>query len=491
MRPASCLVLALLALASSVGPAAAGGSLETPVAVLVVEDGFDACAAPVAGFCAFDADASGDPGDWSVDAYQQVAYVGVAANGSLVGLDDRSLVVHGDELYVEHPAFRVATWAWESVRDDVPLPEGYDVRSTRDNVTVEYVGPSTKDPFHPMAPRAWSYEHGNEQGVGYDRAGPFLQPTGTDTDHDVDGIRASCAVVPVEPCASGTQAVVDAATQATPDVRFGFEFYDVEVASDPSELGGDAPHGNAGGRPNARASAASPLAPGRRDAPAPHPAPADDGSSAPPARPALPASAVRSGPTAGPASVQAAGGRVAVSPFLAAAAVVGAVLLLAAGLYTRLSRGAVPRQEARQAILRAVEARPGIRLADLVNDVGMGRTAVAYHVGVLERAGLLDVVARGNRKCIALKGVLAEAPVTGLKLRGHVVRTLLLDAVRRAPEGLARRDAHVLLADVPRRTRNHTIRILTRDGILCEAPGADGEPRLFAAFPEQPFLQSA
>lgn len=474
------VALVLVALAHAAGVAAAGGSLETPAAAVVVEDGFADCAAPLAGFCFADADASGAPGAWNVDAYQRITYVGVAVNGSLAGVEDRGAFVEGRELYVEHPVFPTATWAWDGVRDDVPLPEGFDVRSTREGVTVDYVGPSAKDLGNPVAPRSWSYEHGDDEGLGYDRAGPFLQPYGEDSDQSLRDLPYACLVLAVDACPGATRTVGTHAMEAAPNVRFGFEFYDVEVASDPDDLGRDGPRPNETRLPpHARPPGEALSLPERRGQPVAVPGPADPGAQPAPARGRGDAAGARADPPAPPGGATVADGRSVAAPLLAAAAVVvGAFLFLAFALYTRLARNALHRQETRQAILRTVEARPGIRLVDLVEEVGRSRSAVSYHVRVMERAGLLDVVERGARKCVAPKGMGSAVAATGVRVRGHPARSLLVDAVRAAPGGLSREDAHRILADVPRRTRNHTIRVLVRAGILREAAGPDGASRL-------------
>ena len=82
------------------------------------------------------------------------------------------------------------------------------------------------------------------------------------------------------------------------------------------------------------------------------------------------------------------------------------------------------------------------------------------------------------------------APLTGLKVRGHPTRTRLLDAARQSPDGIPRREAHALLKDVPLRTRNYTIRLLLREGLLRETAGPNDEPRLLCAFPGQLSVQS-
>lgn len=484
MTRAVWVVVALAAVLLVGGHAYAGGSLSAGPVEVVVLDRLASCDAPIAGFCLVEANvSSAQPGDWTANAHQRVDYVGIAVDGSAADAPAQSATVDLGNLQADHPIFTLFTAAWNAADDSVPLPEGYGLVSTRDNITLWYVGPSVHDLSHPIAPRAWTWEH-SDWLLGYDHAGPFFKQGSGDTDYELAGLAEACALGALPECASTMLMALQLVAEATPNVRYGFEVHDVEVASDPDSL--DRPTGpEREPAPLARAQAAPPAPPAWtnrgpapvRDEAGPAPGVAVPGSSssadplvAPPATP--------------PLRLSTSSGSAPSSPLLAAAAtaLASAIVLLAAVLYTRLTRATVVDQDARRDILRIITERPGIRLVDLVATVGMGRTAVGYHVRVLARAGLVDVVARGTRKCLVPKGAPSGGVVlTGLKLDGHPARSRLLGAVRAAPDGLPRRDAHALLADVPLRTRNHTIRLLVRHGLLREERGLDGEARLLAA----------
>jgi DNA-binding transcriptional ArsR family regulator len=86
-----------------------------------------------------------------------------------------------------------------------------------------------------------------------------------------------------------------------------------------------------------------------------------------------------------------------------------AILLLLAALYQRLRRSELLEQPLRAEIYGAIMTRGSARAADLAPRLGVHWTAVAYHMRVLERAGLVRRV-RIGRSTVCIPAGRASRP---------------------------------------------------------------------------------
>lgn len=465
MRVSARRALPFFALILVVPQAQAGLQTDAPVGdVEVVDDRGTSCGSGPVRACFATVRADAAPGDAEVDAYQRVLYVG-AATGDVALLPDESVVLRGSDLVLRHDALRLATAAWNGA----PAPR---VETAGLDMTPERAALRVRDPASD-APRDRYYGAKyapEENGVGYDRVGPFHRPTGTETDAYTTQVVAACAPAPGTPCREAAHTSGDAYRDATPNVRFGVEFYDVEVAAGEPQLRRLERLERGLGLATVQRAAAPALSLARAPAAA---APLGEGDAAPaPAAPAPLAS-----PQAGPEAPRATAAGLApiaapeaglLTPARVAAVALGLLVLAAAALYSRFqTQQALLESGSRGRILRIVEARPGVCLSEVAEEMGVTRNAIAHHVRMLHRARLLETVEDDGRRRLYKPGTSVQP---GLRVPAaildHPVRGRIVALVGADPAGVPRRAIHERLHDVPERTRNHAVRRLAVRGIL-------------------------
>src|SRR5438309_577577 len=143
----------------------------------------------------------------------------------------------------------------------------------------------------------------------------------------------------------------------------------------------------------------------------------------------------------------------------AALAVLGGAVLIAVQ-HTRLTREAVLQREVRRLMYRFIRDHPGSSLSQVREGVGLQNGVAAYHLGVLERQGLVRSKTRRRHRWYYPDGdvtLLHELPLSPLQAS-------LLDEVRRCP-GVGVRE---LARHVDRRTSSvaYNVKALARDGVL-------------------------
>lgn len=469
-------------LPSAAVPAGASSDLDAGVAAFRMEDRFGRdCIAPVDGNCFFDADLGAEPGAASVDAFQRIESVRVSTDfsaarqivGSLWLLPDESLVLHGPELYVRHPAFRMATETWNSAPDDLVAGSPYRPALSPDNVTLHYFGPSAHEASAPPRDRTWSMEYGREQGVRYESVGPYNVQGNDSTDSYLEEAEGAC--FDSTDCHEVAHEVVLTVHDFAPNVMFGLEFYDVEVninstagalVGKASQAGGDwksAPgtelrsvgKSKAQGNVNVTPFPPFPV----------NPAP----SSWSPQETSV--SRARAAPFNGQEAPPAEDPHV-----LAVVAAVTAALVILVALYAKLrGRKEILGAQARRRLLELAGQRPGITMSQAAHQMGLSWNAVAHHARVLQRIQALRLVKSNRRICLYVAGAVprtATEEALENPVRGRLVRALVA-----SPEGLTRKELHGILAETPKRTRNHALRQMVEHRLVRAVVGPDGAER--------------
>ncbi|HWH08850.1 MAG TPA: hypothetical protein VNX21_06585, partial [Candidatus Thermoplasmatota archaeon] len=187
------LVAALaVALLGAAGAAIADVNVDTPLAGVEARNSFGAdCHPRPADQCVADVRGDGTPGGTTVDAFQRVQYVGVAPNGSAPLawlLPDESVVVRGDDVYVQNPFLPFLTQAYNAHPRETPASDRADLRLSSSNASVMVHGPLAENATGAWGHRAYGYEYTtNGRSLGYDHVGPFNMPAGHDVDENMPG----------------------------------------------------------------------------------------------------------------------------------------------------------------------------------------------------------------------------------------------------------------------------------------------------------------
>ncbi|HWG90604.1 MAG TPA: hypothetical protein VNZ52_07110 [Candidatus Thermoplasmatota archaeon] len=432
-----------------------------------------------------------NPGNATLDAYQGIEYVGVAVDLTVLapGLPREERTLRGRDLAVDNPFLPAVTETWNQTGLNHGLL-GYGLRLTANGTTVAYPGVSVWEPERGFATQRLVLRYGNGHGIQYDRVGPFNTPKGNSTDNAwKDTTRVGCDLTPAEACSRFGEAASEHWYRATPDLRYGLEFHEVEAATDADLLRSatpdDTPPGPMPLPEEPRSTEASPpvhLAPSPGWSPEgvaatfPKPPP-QEGHPAPPER-APPQRLPVSRPSS--ASVFTQGPPEPVPPrldlgLLAATSLM--VMWALSGLYTRFetAREAM-RSEQRQRLLHLLSVRPGVAWMDAARALGISRNALGHHVSILQRTKSVVVVRvnRGRFLYLPSHPPSDRTAVWNVHTASHVQRRILL-ALQGAPEGLTRADLYARLSDVPSRTRRHALGRLLKEGVLqCDAPRGGG-----------------
>lgn len=477
------LLLALLL--SAPGSVLASSAVETPLAVVLVQDDRpDDCMEGAVRLCQWTTE--GEGGDAEVDAYQKLVYVG-AAPSDVSLLPDDGLLLRGSDVYVRHPFIAAVTHAWNAHEPSYPGDEHVWLELNEQMALIHY--PTPGNASAPLRESEWNFTY-VEDGVAYDHLGPYNKPTGNTTDNYASApVEENCFGPAADACAEAAGSARQTARDETPNVRLGLEFYDVEVATTPDALTGV----------RAGASPASPIVLTRSVTTADEPharrpaAPAQDASRGPSEAAPTP---VRAAPTlqGEPDSAAASPTSRPLPPAPAKDAALSLLIGIAlstlaacvASLYTRATTPEeILRSPARDALMRLVAASPGIHVTDAARAMGVTRNAALYHVRVLARGRLIRVVETGSRTMLYPQ---SAAPPTagGALLQTYPIARRVLGVVESQGGAADRALVHERLADVPLRSRNHNLRWLIERGFLAQ----EGS-RLVARGPDAPYLGGA
>ena len=134
--------------------------------------------------------------------------------------------------------------------------------------------------------------------------------------------------------------------------------------------------------------------------------------------------------------------------------------LLAAVLYTRISPETVLQQKVRLLVYEYVSEHRGASFSQVRDAVGLRNGAAAYHLGVLERQGLILSVHQGRRRLFTAVGV---PSIRGGVLVSELQRSIV-EAVRSNP-GIGVREISRSVGKVPSSV-SYNVRALSRRGLL-------------------------
>ena len=118
--------------------------------------------------------------------------------------------------------------------------------------------------------------------------------------------------------------------------------------------------------------------------------------------------------------------------------------------------------ESRRRLYRRIRARPGEYLRELQRETGLAMGALEYHLGELERSGLVTVLQDANKRYFPADMDRRDKPVLAF-LRQTLPRRVLVLVLREGPVSKARL---VAALDVPVSTLNHHLRKLVEVGLL-------------------------
>lgn len=473
------LLLLSVALAC-LGTAEAGLVLDGPIAYAELRDGrtedceqaFHACPAT------YDTSPP-SPGDWSIDAYQRIDGLYVATNGSaaedlsrgMLVLPDRSIVVRGNDLFITHPGFSNAAEASAEAMAIWPAPDYLTVLWTSEGVSILYLGPSAHDLEHPVAPRNYTIVH-EDRGLGYEQVGPHNAPGGTPTDEQVAHSRDACDfALNDSTCFATVDALAETQREWTPSLSTGLEFYDAAVATDPSLLPAAARNETAAAvnerRTNDSVPSAIPTASRDRSG---ADGPSDTASPLPSPSREDPTTNPRPGPAAPPEATIPMG--IALTPAVLPVVVgiaVGVIGVVLAGLYSRFARrDAIVEHHTRAAIMSILKDTETILATDLQRKLGIRRTALLHHIGMLSRQQFVRCSGVGGR--LVVSRAQGEGGQAALFAALEPARRDILKLLLRSRGSMDRREIHALLESHPHRTRNHAISRLKAIGLI-EADG--------------------
>lgn len=493
MRPARLPILALCVVLLVGAEGDASGSLDSPAARIVVADRFtDECASPVAGFCVVGTHLEGPVGDWQIDAYLSISYVGIALNKSIVEgapyaalLPDETVRIEFRDLFVPWPVGRAADDAIDAI-PKTPASAYYDADLTPDGIQARYVSVNGTDPSAGPEVRNEFFGIDNEQGPGYDGVHAIYELRWTTTDNYTRIPRDLACIASEALCPIGNS-TRDALQANTPNVILGLDAYSAQAATNASLLQPPAPPraaSEATGRPGASDSSEPPALARAPFAP-PDSLPLAHPDAALPEHPSPPAAPSRETMEAASRAADATPGadpRVAI-PLAAAATATALFAWIALALFRRLTREDVRSQATRARLLALARETPGIRLGDAARALDVRQAAVQYHARVLAKEQLLV-----QRRGLGVTRLYAsEAPhprddahARALALTGHpVARAVLALAAR--PAG-ARREEIAERVEAPARTRQWHVKRLLDAGLLVESR-VGAEPVLRAVAP--------
>lgn len=134
--------------------------------------------------------------------------------------------------------------------------------------------------------------------------------------------------------------------------------------------------------------------------------------------------------------------------------------LLAAVVYTRISPETALQQKVRLLVYEYVSEHPGATFSHIRDSVGLQNGTAAYHLGVLEKQGLVRSAHRGRRRLFTASGV---PSLDGGLLVSELQRSIV-EAVRRNP-GIGVREISRSIGTIPSSV-SYNVRVLSRLGLL-------------------------
>lgn len=454
--------LLVLACAFVLGPWNTGAHA-APVVLEVENEGRDCSEMSVDCFATMDFGDEGI-GDDEVNVTQNLrrAHAGLDPAGTPVEdqAPGENFAVDAHDVKVDHTLISSTRETWED-SDGSPAPEVLDIMINESGLHIYRPGVSATSPQEGVRWRTDKLGF-NDQGIGYDHLGPYNDLGSNSTDGFLKQTKGVCHSETSGACEETHDNMTLLAAEQLPAARVGASVGEVSAGiGDAMEKANrtDAAQGSLGRALQRDAGELRRREPGLQvhdelrptavhgaspETPAPN-----GGSRTPPARPVTP-------------PVEPSDHRGWVK--LAAAGILAAILLVAAGLYARLRQEKeILTSATRQAVLEAVRAQPGVRVAALARSLDMGRNALLHHLDILERARLVKTRREGHTVTVFPAGT---QPPPRFDLQSHPICRQVIRALARSPDGLTRSELRDLSPEVAERTLNYNIRRLQDAGLL-------------------------
>jgi DNA-binding transcriptional ArsR family regulator len=488
-RALSLTAVCFVALVLSPG-ASAGTHLDAGIARIEIQDQrAQECHSGWFYACEVDFSDTSDPGNATIDTGQNVSYIGVGASVDSIAPLGLDYNISGEEGYVPNPIMPFVGQTWMNSPYAPGLPGVLEMRWEDQTIRLYYNYVTLSDPEHPI------YWHETGQGfpdgqnqVGYDQIGPFNE-LGTSWDTDaliLSELEYRCyGPTDTRECYEEMNNASAWQKSATPDVRYGLDFHQVEAASNASVLRNasyaspainDSPaysfyHDDHGpGLPRSEQTISHPVL-HASGSPAPfNRTPVETATPRPPPRGVAMATTHMTSPPPNTTLAQVAAG--------ACGLVVLAILL-----YARIrSRKEAIASATRCRIYEIVARRPGISPTALAKELNLTRNGVIHHLRIMERTQIIS--RRTEGKLVFLFVGRGEIDSTAILLGRAGAHSVILQKLRERPEGMQKSELVAATSDLPKRTRNHALKRLLDHGLVSVGPGAN--PRIVAAMNAPP-----
>lgn len=103
-------------------------------------------------------------------------------------------------------------------------------------------------------------------------------------------------------------------------------------------------------------------------------------------------------------------------------------------LYTRIAREKILDHESRERLLAAIQASPGVAVADVADRVGLARNTAVYHIRRLESEGLVTTQRQGRtRLCFVAGSARERTQADALATLRHETTRSMAQAIRTQP----------------------------------------------------------
>lgn len=404
-------------------------------------------------------------GDDEVNVTQNLRRVHAGVDPAGTPVEDRapgeSLAVDARDAKVDHTLISSARRTWEESGGS-PLPGALDITINESGVHVYRPGLSATSPQEGVRWRTDKLGF-NDQGIGYDHMGPYNDLGSNSTDGFLRQTKGLCHSDTSGACEETHGNVTLLAAEELPAARVGASVGEFSAGIGKAMEKANRTDAVQGSLGRSFQRDAGELR--RREPPlqvhdereptapqgAPPQMPAPNGASPP----------LQARPLSPPVEPSDSRGWVK----LAAVGLLAALLVAAAGLYARLRQEKeILTSSKRQAVLEAVRAQPGLRVAVLARTLDIGRNALLHHLDILERARLVKTKREGHTVSVFPAGV---QPPPRFDLQSHPVCREVLRALARSPEGLTRTELRQWAPDVAERTLNYNIRRLQEAGLVA------------------------
>lgn len=459
----------------------AGTAIETPVAKVILVDQRETCRYQV---CAHDVEGEPTSGNATIDASQEIQYVGIAADADVAGgllpplalLPDFSLFIRGEDLAIRHPAFRLLTFSSNATAESVPtdLPVGSAMSSKQ--AAIYYDGPAMSNLTGKWDRHDVGMEYAQGPGIGYETVGPFNAPRGGDLDGMWPGYESALCDwgVADETCRSHFSAASAEVMNKTPNIVAGVQWYEFQLASSPGLL---ANHSSNQSRQGTHASIRNRLTfpmesaeTGSTEGAGPIPKGEttlehgnQEGGQVPKPPGSYPPSDGEGKPPGGSQDA-----KFEVAARLVGSAVVVSVLVT---LYNRVQRARLLESPVRLQLLELIRKNPGFNLTELAVATGLTRNAALHHLLLLEKHGHVQSEKHGRALCFIPSSSIASQDLVHLAALKHPIRKRLHELLQEVPRTQAELAAQV---GVSVRLVSHHLAVLQSAGHVTrtgERPG--------------------